>query len=310
MYTRATRFVPNAEELTWNLLIPRFRTGARARLRLHSDGGSPPYRLIFPVIDRGVKLAFVSEVDPTYRTWTVIDPKERSTVFTSVCGADNRGTIHALYGASTGAGRAKHKLRYARFSANSTAPETEEGLQTIKTPSDDIWMRAVTGKDIVPSGDIGDHEPAMSVNPETGNVIVLARGFTMVLAEGSILSDSIPFPVSIFSKPRIIPAGNSQFHAVVVGKIGKRRDRVFPVQYLHFSGSAWSAPVTLGYAVPTLVPYIYPSVPIYGDTAVIGLARALTVDIASENHHKAFVVWRSNNGAIGRWIEVLQQETE
>ena len=99
---------------------------------------------------------------------------------------------------------------------------------------------------------------------------------------------AIELPIKTFWEPRLAPAGNGRFHAVVVGPARNEwTGKDAPILYLEFFEGKWSAPVELGLAnVSSFWASIWEAVQIGGDGP------------------EALVVWPTEDGIVGRWVRI------
>lgn len=114
------------------------------------------------------------------------------------------------------------------------------------------------------------------------------RGF---LVRDGEWSAAIPMAVSNVMKTSVAPSGNDRFHAVVVGEPSNSwTNGDNPIYYLNLTSNVWSPPVTLGLA---------------NNSHWIFKGLVDSVEVASNGSRRAVVVWPTDEGIVGRWIEVL-----
>jgi hypothetical protein len=120
-------------------------------------------------------------------------------------------------------------------------------------------------------------QAASAVDPESGSLLVVrAHGASYALEDGKWVPP-VRLPLSTFWEPRMAPAGGNAFHLVTTVD-----DRVL---HLLYADRDWSMPVELGQA------------------SVASRGRWAALDVASSGSNRAFVVWPTRTGIVGRWVD-------
>jgi hypothetical protein len=107
-------------------------------------------------------------------------------------------------------------------------------------------------------------------------LIVCAHEDSVALEDGQ-WGYPLPVPLSTFWGPKLAPAGANTFHLVTMAD-----QRVL---YLHYASDAWSSPLELG------------------RTNVRPGNASSALDVASVAGPRAFVVWPTGTGIVGRWVD-------
>ena len=302
-------FVAGARDLTWAFLIGGEEVGTPGRWDWFGiAGGFPPLGLIWPWHTQADKLMIVPEMAPAYTTWMVLEPESSLDTDFWAFGADGQGAIHVAYEQSSSMViMVVGEISHAKFVIEQDRSVTPPARSEVTAPlRDRRQLLAIPRGQALSYSRPNSMFPAVSiaVDPGSGAALVVKRssdpeGFEMYtrrpksyLIRDEELSDSIPMPLSNIEKCSVASSGNDRFHAVVVGEPLNRwtgGDR--PIYYLNFSGNVWSAPVALG--IPNTSHWFF--------SDVVG-----AVEIASNGSRRSVVVWSTEEGIVGRWIELLQ----
>lgn len=288
----AARFVPGAPDLIWAFTVRGEEVDAPGRLDWYGIGGYGA-GIIWPWHRHGEKLVVVAEAKPACTIWTVLDPNDKLDVIHWQLAADARRNIHVVYDATRHFFVNATEARYARFKVGECSTNGATGPGTATATKADRLLLAVSGQPI--EGQFGTlglgSQVSLSVDPETGTVhFVRAHDMSRLVRE-TVRYEEIRLPFTRYWEPRLAPAGRDRFHAVVVGAVRNVwTSKGFPLNYLAFSDSAWSAPVEVGIA------------DVSGFWGFIWNA----IQIGSDGKNRALVVWPIENGIVGRWIEVVQ----
>lgn len=304
-------FVSGARDMTWAFLIGGQEVGTPGRWDWFGiAGGYPPLGLIWPWHTQADKLMIVPEMAPTYTMWMVLEPESSLDTDFWTFGSDGQGAIHVAYAQS----RAMPflppvtEVSHAKFviEPDRTAPPTVSSDVTAP-------LRERRQLQAIPGGRaIGyNNKPtfiyppvSIAIDPDSGATLVVRRsgGFEEFFQlreagpRGFLVRDeewsaAIPMAVSNVMKTSVAPSGNDRFHAVVVGEPSNfwtGGDN--PIYYLNLTSNVWTPPVTLGLA---------------NNSHWIFKSLVNSVDVTSNGSRRAVVVWPTNEGIVGRWIEVL-----
>jgi hypothetical protein len=289
-------FVSGAKDLIFAFSVGGDELGTPKRFDWYGFGGFNA-GIIWPWLTSGRKLVFVTETNSKFTNWTVLDPQDKFDASNVHIVADFDDNVHVVYDATRTIFVNDAHPRYAQFKVNYTSPETmvEESKSTgIKERK---FLQSVNGHTIdgIPEGtgrSIGlGPQTSMAVDPVTGTVLVI-KGHT---ASWEILNNAwskeIHLPLQTFFEPRLAPADNNRFFAVVIGDADNQwTDRGVPVLYLQFSQGVWSAPVELGVA----------------DIASFGGGIWNAVQIGSNGGRDALAIWPTPKGLVARWIVLME----
>lgn len=288
-------FVAGARDLTWAFLISGEEVGTPGRWDWFGvAGGLPPMGLIVPWHTQADKLMIVPEMAPTYTLWMVVEPESTRDTWFWAFGVDRQGAIQVVYEQANFLFMPIAGVYYQKVVIEPDPSATPMASSDVTAPlRDRRQLLAIPEGQLVGPTDISGPPVSIAVDPDSGAALVVMR----VDRSGYVVRDqkfsaSIRLPVSAIMKSSIASAGKERFHAVVVGQhtnfwTGDYR----PVYYLSFSGSVWSRPVALGIAKSShwFFKDVKPS-----------------VEVASSDSRRAVVVWPTDEGIVGRWIELLQ----
>ncbi|HEV8619686.1 MAG TPA: hypothetical protein VGQ79_01535 [Nitrospiraceae bacterium] len=304
-------FVAGARDLTWAFLIGGQEVGTAGRWDWFGiAGGYPPLGLIWPWHTQADKLMIVPEMAPTYTTWMVLEPESNFDTDLWAFGTDGQGAIHVAYEQS----RPNVMMQYGEISHAKFVIEPDRTAPP--TASSDVTapLRERRQLQAIPGGRaIGYNKSptfiyppvSIAIDPDSGTTLVVRRsgGFEEFFQlreagpRGFLVRDeewsaAIPMAVSNVMKTSVAPSGNDRFHAVVVGEPSNfwtGGDN--PIYYLNLTSNVWSPPVTLGLA---------------NNSHWIFKGLVDSVEVASNGRRRAVVVWPTDEGIVGRWIELLQ----
>jgi hypothetical protein len=304
-------FVAGARDLTWAFLIGGQEVGTAGRWDWFGiAGGYPPLGLIWPWHTQADTLMIVPEMAPTYTTWMVLEPESNFDTDLWAFGTDGQGAIHVAYEQS----RPNVMIQYGEISHAKFVIEPDRTAPP--TASSDVTapLRERRQLQAIPGGRaIGYNKRptfiyppvSIAIDPDSGTTLVVRRsgGFEEFFQlreagpRGFLVRDeewsaAIPMAVSNVMKTSVAPSGNDRFHAVVVGEppnFWTGGDN--PIYYLNLTSNVWSPPVTLGLA---------------NNSHWIFKGLVDSVEVASNGSRRAVVVWPTDEGIVGRWIEVLQ----
>jgi hypothetical protein len=277
---RGAFFVPGAPNLTWAFHVRGADVGARGRLEIYGIGGAAG-ALIWPWFTRGERAVIVVETPTGYGPWVVLEPNAKGDTRVEALAADASGAVNVLYTISTGGIAGESWGRYARIRAEVLSDEECTFPGVTQTEVGSRRCRAFTG-----SVDGVYYRHALAVDPDTGIALVGLR----YLRRGDELIGG-PFELPLDVRPsspdfRAAAAGRGAFHAVVSATAPGEKGSAF-AWYLLFSEREWFAPILLG---PT------------GAASFFGTEWD-AYGIAGLHEGRAFVVWPTEHGIVGRWVE-------
>ena len=240
--------------------------------------------IIFPWPSYPDKLVILREDGGAWGQMTVIDPGLKGDVdklhgFTMA--GDARGTVHLVYqrawvvlSASAG------ETRYVRIPA-----ATGEGGDRISrggAASDNIPLAGYYSTKVIPNPQITDFK--LAVDPDSGAALLVFPGASQKIRDDRFGMPS-RFPLTKGFDPRVAPAGSGEFHAVFFGMTSPTFFSApsYPVYYLSNRDGGWSSPVKLGDGKRSS-----------HDTLLL----------VSDASRRAFVTWGTDNGLVGRWVEL------
>lgn len=280
----ATRpgFVPGATDLVWAFRIGGPESGAPRRwdwTGILVGGPAAAVPLVWAWPTYGSKLVVVQQKGSGPGAWNVLDHSDKSDSANCRYAASAQGMVHVAYDAARGGLLAESSPRYARFSVRDPEIPLDPPPGVRFRPIQGIPVEGLRRQGM--SGGFGS-QTALSVDPETGTALILRAHDRSWLVRDGTWSDTgtVPFFASGPWEPRLCPAGEERFHALLLGG-----SRVF---YLQYSERGWSAPVDLGSA---------------HTTSFLGWFGA-TVQIGGDGHGRALAVWPVKRGLAGRWIEL------
>lgn len=290
------RFVLGAQDLIWAFSVDGDELGAPSRWDLFGFGGYNA-GIVWPWLTSGSKLLIVSETDSKYTSWTVLDPQDKYDADNVRIVADMSNTVHIAYDATRTLFVSEAQPRYAHFTVKNQSEKTmvEAGKSTGIEERE--FLQSVSGHPIdgMPVGrgrtlGLGD-QSSIAADPMTGTVLVIKAHTASWMLLDNVWSKEILLPLQHYWEPRLAPAGNNRFCAVLIGEANNQwTGRGFPVLYLEFSKGVWSAPVELGVA----------------DIASLGGGIWNAVQIGSNGGREALVVWPVEEGIVARWITLME----
>ena len=274
---RQPRLAQGRDGLVWTFLVDGKEVGARGRWDWYLLGGAFA-AIVVPWHSGSEKLVVVPEAGTAEPLWYVLDPQDNRDARNFMAVADDHGDLYVVYESSRTALVADEQPRYAQIQLKT--PKAKEEPLPANLPRS-TTLCPVSGKQIVsmPPGLAELHQYSVAVDPDSGTLLVVrAHQPAFALTRGT-WSPPLRLPLSLFWEPRLAPAGGDAFHLMTV-----KEDRVL---YLLYTPDGWSAPIELG---QTQVAEAYGS--IWG-----------ALGIASAGHNRAFLVWPSETGIVGRWIQ-------
>ena len=269
------RLVQGTNGLLWAFDVDGKEVGAKGRWEWYAFGTGMA-GIIFPWHSASQKLVIVPEAAIAEPLWYVLDPQDNLDPYNAMPAVDGHGNVHVVYTALRGGLGTTYEPRYARIplvpapvadqpsAAGSTATRKLVPISGSAIP----WPRTEPG---------GLLQAASAVDPQSGSVLVVrAHGASYALEDDKWLPP-VRLPLSTFWEPRMAPAGGNAFHLVTTAD-----DRVL---YLLYADGDWSMPVELDQA------------------SVQSRGMWAALDVASAGSNRAFVVWPTRSGIVGRWVD-------
>lgn len=280
IHVRNPRFVQGKNGLLWAFDVDGKQVGAKGRWEWYAFGGGMG-ALIFPWHSASQKLVMVPEAAIAEPLWYVLDPHENLDTSNAMPAVDDDGNLHVVYDASRGGIAATNDSRYARIALVPISPAAEQPAAAGSTSSRKLLP--LNGSQIPWLGTerTGLLQATSAVDPESGMVLIVrAHDASLALDDGK-WGYPVPLPLSSYWEPKVAPAGGKAFHLVTTAD---RR-----VLYLLYADGNWSAPVELG------------------EARVASGSIWDAVDIAGDGSNRAFVVWPTTTGIVGRWVAAPAQ---
>ena len=223
--------------------------------------------------------------------WFVVDPADNLDAAHAWTLSDDRGEILVLYDARHGGMSEVNYPRLARMRPPSDATGTRDALPGSRRG---VMLQPVKGQALLigksgfGQGGLGN-DVAVARDPHSGTALVVQPhdGSRRLCGDG--WSAKIPLPLTRFWRPRLAPAGNDRFHALLIGEASDQwSGKATAVRYLDFADGQWSGTVELGLAdVSSFWGYIW-------DAVAIGSAGG----------QQALVVWPMPDRIVGRWVSL------
>lgn len=277
------RFVQGEEGLVWAFLVDGQEVGAKGRWDWYGFGGFGA-GIIFPWHASSQKLVMVPEAAMAEPFWYVLDPKDNFDISNPMPAVDGNGNLHVVYEASRGGLGASDQPRYAQIKLMPHQSRGGQGLSDNMAYKKQLYP--VSGSQIPLFASVpryGLYRATAAVDPASGTVLVVRENDTSFAQTHGIWSLPLRLPLSGYSEPRLVPAGGDAFHLMTVA--GNQ------VLYLLYAQGGWSAPVKLGQA----------------NVASHWGSLWGALGIASNGHNRAFVVWPTETGFVGRWVEGAEE---
>lgn len=272
------RFVQGKTGLIWAFTVDGKEVGTKGHWDWYAFGGGMG-GIIFPWHSVSMKLVMVPESAMAEPLWYVLDPEENFDASNAMPAVDDDGNLHVVYDASRAGMAATVESRYARTDLLPPLPSGEERIADPTTGSKKLYP---VGGSPIPW--FGPERRALfqataAVDPASGSLLIVRAHDASFALEHGNWSYPVQLPLSQFWEPKLAPAGGNAFHLMTIAD--------HRVLYLLYAHGEWSAPVELGQA----------------DTASGYIWSAL--DIASDGRNRAFVVWPTTTGIVGRWVDGL-----
>lgn len=273
---QAPGFAQGKHGLLWAFTVDGKEVGTKGRWEWYAFGGAMG-GVIFPWHHASQKLVLVPEAAMAEPLWYVLDPTENLDTFNAMPAVDDDRNLHVVYNASRGGMAGTDDARYARIALGPVSPAAEQPATAESIGS--RKLSPLSGSQIPWFGleRTGLMQASSAVDPETGMVLIVrAHDASLALDDGK-WGLPVPLPLSSYWEPKAAPAGGKAFHLMTTAD--KR------VLYLLYADGSWSAPIELGQAGVA-------SGSIWG-----------ALDIASDGSNRAFVVWPTTTGIVGRWVD-------
>lgn len=270
--------VQGPDGMLWSFTVNGKEVGTQGRWEWYAIGGAMG-AFIFPWHSASLKRVFVPEAATAAPAWYVLDPQDNLDSQNTMPAVDADGTLHVVYDAYRGGIGATYQPRYARVAL---IPNVAAADQPVATGTTDArQLVPVAGRPIPFLAGLqrtGLLQATSAVDPATGTVLIVpAHENSVALVRGN-WSYPVPLPLSSSWVPKSAPASGDAFHLVTMAD-----ERVW---YLHYSAGAWSGPAELGATS-------------FGPGDAWG-----ALDVASDAGQRAFVVWPTRAGIVGRWVDV------
>ncbi len=262
------RFVPGAPDLVWLLSVRGSDIGASGRWALYGIGGYGA-AIIWPWFTRGTRAVAVSATPAGLGPWVVVDPEGPLDTVVLDATADASGNVFLTYRASREDLLASATSSYVRIASDTLTGASGIPFSRAGTHAETRQLRAVKGSAMTEVGVVRGESRYRT------NVVPLPPHHF-----GAAVGGALRVTASVTAQPRAL---------VVAAPHDAWSGRGFPIQYLEFNDVAWSAPVDVGLA----------------DRAgsVLGGAIWDAFDIVVTPADRAFAVWPTTEGIVGRWID-------
>lgn len=273
--SRKARFVQGKNGLVWTFLVDGEQVGAKRRWDWYGFGGYAA-GIVFPWNSASEKLVMVPEAAMAQPLWYVLDPQDNLDTSNAMLAVDAKENLHIVYEASRSGLAASGQPRYAQVHLMPPQPGEALGLTDHTTSHRQLYP--VSGSQIPLLGSVqgGLNSAAAALDAVSGTMLVVVHDTSYTLTHGQwSLPLRLPLPQSL--KPKLAPAGGDAFHLMTVADND--------VQYLLYTQDSWSTPVKLG------------------RTSEASRHLWDSFGMASNGHNRAFVVWPTETGIVGRWVE-------
>jgi len=276
MKVHSPRFVRSKDGLIWVFTVFGEEIGVPGRWEWFGFGGYGA-AIIFPWHLRSEKLMIVPEAALAEPRWYVVDREDNLDATNILTTVDDNRNLHVLYDASyTSVNVARTRQLHITLLPPSAPGGQSEPINHSKQ------LDAYSGRETTCFFSLqhrGLSGAAAAADPVSGTVLVVKPNDSSIAFENGRWSTPLRLPLSIFWTPKLAPAGGNAFHLITQTEPG--------VAYLYYAHGSWSAPVELGQA---------------GVASVWGSTWG-ALNIASDGRNHAFVVWPTETGIVGRWVE-------
>lgn len=277
---RPAFFVAGAPNLTWAFHVRGGDVGAPGRLEIWAAGGAAG-AIMWPWFTHGKRAVVVAETSTGFGPWAVLEPQAKLDTRAEALAADAGGAVSVRYTASGGGLFGGTQQRYAHIRAAVLGRGEAAIPGVFEAQVGKARYRGVTGGVAADS-----YSRALAADPESGLALIglswLQRGDDWIVGPLELPFKVRPSNLDV----RVAAAGGDAFHAIVSAAAPGQKDSLF-AWYLLLSEGAWSAPVPLG---PTGVASFWGTG--WDAYGIAGLPGG-----------RAFVVWPTERGIVGRWVE-------
>jgi len=272
------RFVQGKKGLVWTFLVEGREVGAKGRWDWYGFGGYGA-GIIFPWYSSSRKLVLVPEAAMAEPLWYVLDPQDNLDTSNAMPTVDDEGNVHIVYDASREGMAASGQPRYARVTLMPPLSRAEQ--RSPDNTASTKKLHSFTGSQIplISPARMALFQATTAVDPTSGTVLIVRANDASYALTHNNWSLPLKLPLSRYLVTKLVPAGGDAFHLITI-----ENHRVL---YLLYTQGGWSAPVELGQS----------NVASYWGSIWGALG------IASKGHNRAFVVWPTETGIVGRWVE-------
>jgi hypothetical protein len=269
------RLVQGKNGFAWAFLVEGEEVGAKGRWDWYGFGGGFG-AIVFPWHSASQKLVVVPDAAIAEPLWYVLDPQDNLDTANAMLAVDGNENLHVVYDAARGGMAASGQPRYARVPL--IPPSTpSDGSSDNRTDKKQLYSFSGSQIPFIDSARTGLIQATSAVDPASGTVLIVRANDASYALTQNNWSLPLKLPLSCYFEPKLVPAGGDAFHLMT--SEGER------VLYLLYAQGNWSAPVELGQA----------------NVASGSIWGAL--GIAGHGHNRAFVVWPTKTGIVGRWVE-------
>jgi len=292
-------FVRGAPRLIWVFDVSGKNVGANWAWDWFGFGNAMG-GLIWPWPSRGEKTVLVAEMATGEMNWTVLERDVKHDAIASCAASDRAGNVFVVYTKRRVILQTACDPRFVRIDAQAMGAAVPQSDAASGHKEGDFPLRSAVGEAlpgdayILYGGPDIEHFPrriffqsdCLAVDPDEGGALF---GWRLLWRAGTwnATSEVRAFDAGKDYEWRAAAAGGGSFHGLFVyrrnnpGLFASVRD--YPVTYGKLTGTAWS------------------------QTVDVGTASGSTIDVASTGPAKAFAVWPTQTGFVGRWIESTLQ---
>lgn len=262
-------FVRGAPDLVWKFEASGKDIGAASGHWSPVLIGGGMGALIIPMYFQTPKVILVAETSAGYGPWNVLNPESTKEARLFDLAADKKGNVHLLFHMS-----GDFQISYGVTNAqsleftgvNSSAPTRDQGTSS-------SYIGIPTAQKWPAELNLSEMQH-LAIEAESGSIFLWP--LWLVRSDHQIkVAKRGPFRVLNF----LVGAGGASFHAI---GWSESTDKIL---YAMYSDSEWSAPIVLG----------------------VGPAwKNKWMSMASTDEGKAMVIWQSEDGIVGQWIERIR----
>lgn len=262
------RFVANAPDLVWAFPIKGSQIGAPGRWEIYGFGGAGG-AIIWPWFTRGSRAVVVAELPSGFGPWIVIDPEGQLDTKVKDATADSSGNVYVVYASAREDMLAASGLHFVKLNTEILVGDGVEWRRP-GTRAALPALRAVKGSPI------GANAVVRGESEHRPNYIPAPPYFYGGATGGDFRLSTNPL-----QRPRALVLGEARDNWL---------GRGFPVYYVEFDDFRWSSPIEVGVAD-------------HGGGALFGGSIWRAYDLATTDSGRTFVVWPTEAGIAGRWID-------